>query len=120
MDNLNVHSAASLYQAFEPTEARRLAEKLEIHHAPKHGSWLNMAEIELSVFGRQCLDQRIGAMAELRTLTAAWLRGRKRVPTDWRFTTKDARVKLRRLYPVILDERRASGAHSPKQGATRR
>jgi hypothetical protein len=120
MDNLNVHSAASLYQAFEPAEARRLAEKLEIHYTPKHGSWLNMAEIELSVLGRQCLDQRIGSMAELRTLTAAWLRGRKCVPIDWRFTTKDARVKLRRLYPVVLDERHASATRSPEQGATRR
>jgi hypothetical protein len=101
MDNLNVHSASSLYEAFEPTEARRLAEKLEIHHTPKHGSWLNMAEIELSVLGRQCLDQRVGSLEQLRTLTAAWLRGRSGAPIRWRFTTKEARIKLRRLYPSI-------------------
>jgi hypothetical protein len=103
MDDLNVHSAASLYEAFEPAEARRIAEKLEIHHTPKHGSWLDMAEIELSVLGRQCLDQRVGSIGDLRQLTAAWLRGRRRTPIRWRFTTKDARVKLRRLYPVVTE-----------------
>ncbi len=120
MDNLNVHSAASLYQAFEPAEARRLVEKLEIHHTPKHGSWLYMAEIELSVLGRQCLDQRIGSMAELRALTAAWLRDRRSSPIDWRFTTKDARVKLRQLYPLIPKEGSQERTGSPKPVATKR
>jgi hypothetical protein len=101
LDNLNIHSPACLYEAFEPAEARRLTEKLEIHHTPKHGSWLNIAEIELSILARQCLDQRIGSLRRLRTLTTAWLAQRKRSPIRWRFTTKDARIKLRRLYPSI-------------------
>ena len=101
LDNLNIHSPACLYEAFDPAEARRLTEKLEIHHTPKHGSWLNIAEIELSILARQCLDQRIGSLRRLRTLTTAWLAQRKRCPIRWRFTTKDARIKLRRLYPSI-------------------
>ena len=103
MDNLNTHKAASLYEAFAPAEARRLLDKLEIHHTPKHGSWLNMAEIELSVLARQCLDRRIPSEAELARLTAAWERRRnKEAPTvNWRFTTADARIKLKRLYPSI-------------------
>jgi hypothetical protein len=104
MDNLNTHSPASLYQAFEPAEAKRLADKLEIHYTPKHGSWLNMAEIELSVFGRQCLAQRIPDKAGLTTEAAAWeeRRNRHSIRIDWRFTTADARIKLKRLYPSIL------------------
>ena len=102
MDNLNTHGPESLYEAFEPAEARRLWERLEIHHTPKHGSWLNIAEIELSVLGRQCLAGRIPDAATLERAVAAWEAARnesaKRV--DWQFTTTDARIKLRRLYPV--------------------
>lgn len=101
-DNLNTHGPASLYQAFEPTEARRLAERFEWHYTPKHGSWLNMAEMELSVVARQCLDRRIPDIATLRNEVAAW--GKKRneavVKVDWQFTTADARVKLKKLYPT--------------------
>ena len=95
---------ASLYAAFPPQEARRLAERLEIHHTPKHGSWLNMAEIELSVLARQCLDERMDNQAHLAAQVAAWQHVRNHAATkvDWRFTTSDARVKLKRLYPVIL------------------
>lgn len=104
MDNLNTHSPASLYEAFEPVEAKRLADKLEIHYTPKHGSWLNMAEIELSVLGRQCLAQRLPNKALLTNEAAAWeaRRNRQSVRIDWRFTTADARIKLKRLYPSIL------------------
>ncbi len=103
MDNLNTHKVASLYEAFEPGRARRLAERLEIHHTPKHGSWLNMAEIELSVLARQCLDQRIESMAQLRQEVEDWEleRNERQVEIKWQFTTADARVKLHRLYPVI-------------------
>jgi hypothetical protein len=103
MDQLNTHSAASLYEAFEPAEARRLAEKLEIHHTPKHGSWLNMAEIELGVIARQCLSQRTENKAVLAAQLAAWTKARNRqhVRIDWQFTTTDARTKLKRLYPSI-------------------
>jgi len=103
MDNLNTHSLASLYDAFPPAEARRLVEKLEIHHTPKHGSWLDMAEIQLSVLARQCLDQRIGSLDELRQILDAWTVIHHTVPhkISWRFTTADARIKLRRLYPVL-------------------
>jgi hypothetical protein len=103
LDNLNTHKAASLYEAFPPAEARRLLDKLEIHHTPKHGSWLNMAEIELSVLARQCLDRRIPSQGELARLIAAWERRRNKEQSavDWRFTTADARIKLRRLYPSI-------------------
>ena len=103
MDNLNTHKLASLYEAFPPEQARRIAEKLEIHHTPKHGSWLNMAEIELSVLARQCLDRRIETREELEREVAAWEeeRNERGVVTRWRFTTADARIKLRRLYPVL-------------------
>ncbi len=103
MDNLNTHKLASLYAAFPPGQARRLAEKLAIHHTPKHGSWLNMAEIELSVLSRQCLDRRIESMEELRQEVSAWeeQRNERQVEVKWQFTTADARIKLRRLYPVI-------------------
>lgn len=103
MDNLNTHSPASLYEAFPPAEAKRLADKLEIHHTPKHGSWLNMAEIELSVLSRQCLDQRVPDLATLQAEVCAWQERRDRTATavDWRFTTADARIKLKRLYPSI-------------------
>lgn len=102
-DNLNTHKPASLYEAFPPEEARRILDKLEIHYTPKHGSWLNMAEIELSVLGRQCLGQRIPDMKTLATEVAAWTRDRneKQIRVDWQFTTADARVKLKRLYPVL-------------------
>lgn len=103
MDQLNTHNTASLYQAFEPSEARRLAEKLEIHHTPKHGSWLNMAEIELSVLSRQCLSDYFKTRQQLAKQIAAWERPRNENKTgiDWRFTTADARIKLKRLYPTI-------------------
>jgi hypothetical protein len=104
MDNLNTHRLASLYEAFPPERARRIADRLEIHHTPKHGSWLNMAEIELSVLARQCLDRRIGTREELEREVAAWERERNErgVPVRWRFTTADARIELRRLYPTTL------------------
>lgn len=103
MDNLNTHTPASLYEVFSPTEARRLARKLEIHYTPKHGSWLNMAEIELSVLSRQCLDRRIGTLTELDHEVAVWQarRNASEVGINWRFTTADARIKLKRLYPSI-------------------
>jgi hypothetical protein len=103
MDNLNTHKVSSLYEAFTPDEARRLIERLEVHHTPKHGSWLNMAETELSVLGGQCLDRRIGEKDELRSEVAAWeqRRNTSKCRVDWQFTTADARVKLKRLYPTI-------------------
>jgi hypothetical protein len=103
MDNLNTHKLASLYEAFPPEQARRIAERLEIHHTPKHGSWLNVAEIELSVLARQCLDRRIGSAEELRREVAAWEeeRNERAVEVRWRFTTADARIKLQRLYPSL-------------------
>jgi hypothetical protein len=104
MDNLNTHTPASLYEAFDPAEAKRLADKLEIHQTPKHGSWLNIAEIELSVLARQCLDRRIDSRTRLMQETAAWAaeRNASQRGVDWRFTTADARVKLKRLYPSRL------------------
>ena len=101
MDQLNTHGPASLYEAFPPAEAKRIADKLEIHHTPKHGSWLNMAEIELGVLGRQCLDRRIENTATLRHQVGAWQvdRNTRTAKVDWRFTTADARIKLKRLYP---------------------
>ena len=104
MDNLNTHSPASLYEAFRPEEARRIADRLEIHHTPKHGSWLNMAEIELSVLGRQCLSRRIPDQPTLRHEVAAWQKARNEsaATIDWRFTTDDARIKLKRLYPSFV------------------
>ena len=103
MDNLNTHNVASLYETFEPCEARRLAERLEIHYTPKHGSWLNMAEIELSVLKGQCLDRRIAEMATMQAEVATWENDRNnRLRTiDWQFTTSDARIKLKRLYPNL-------------------
>ena len=103
MDNLNTHRLSSLYQALEPAEARRIAEKLEIHYTPKHGSWLNMAEIELGVLARQCLDRRIPDQQTLNQETRAWWdqRNRHAIRADWRFTTQDARIKLKSLYPSI-------------------
>ncbi len=103
LDNLNTHTPASLYQAFEPEEARRITRRLEIHYTPKHGSWLNMAEIELSVLSRQCLDRRIPDQTTLSQEVAAWQEGRSKAgaTVDWRFTTEDARIKLKKLYPSI-------------------
>jgi hypothetical protein len=102
-DNLNTHKAASLYEAFPPEQARRIAEKLEWHYTPKHGSWLNMAEIELSVLHRQCLDRRIESAQEMARQVDAWQedRNEREVGVQWRFTTTDARIKLHKLYPTI-------------------
>ena len=104
MDNLNTHTPGSLYEAFEPTEARRLADKLEIHYTPKHASWLNMAETELSVLSGQCLDRRIPNRDMLVREVGAWMHDRNvdQSTIDWRFTTNDSRIKLKRLYPAIL------------------
>ena len=103
MDNLNTHDPSSLYKAFGAEEARRLAERLEIHYTPKHGSWLNVAECELSVLCRQCLDRRIPDLSTIRREVQAWAESRntqvKRV--DWQFTTTDARIKLKHLYPNV-------------------
>ena len=105
LDNLNTHKPASLYEAFAPEEARRILRKLEFHYTPKHGSWLNIAEIELSVFSRQCLDRRIGdeeaLRSEIKKLEEA--RNAACAKIEWRFTTADARQKLRRLYPSTSD-----------------
>lgn len=102
-DNLNTHTPAALYTLFAPEQARRIAERIEWHYTPKHGSWLNMAEIELSVLFRQCLDRRIDAPAELERVVATWeaKRNARGVVAQWRFTTADARIKLRRLYPSL-------------------
>ncbi|PZV07540.1 MAG: IS630 family transposase, partial [Leptolyngbya sp.] len=102
-DNLNTHSPASLYKAFEPTQAQRILSRLKFCQTPNHGSWLNMAEIELSVLSRQCLDRRIPDLSTLRTEVEAWQNQRNQENTwiDWRFTTADARIKLHRLYPSI-------------------
>jgi len=101
MDNLNTHGIASLYEAFEPDEAFALAQRLEIHHTPKHGSWLNIAEIELSALTRQCLDRRIDDLEVLNTELTAWQHATNadHRQVDWQFTTDDARIKLRHLYP---------------------
>ena len=101
MDNLNTHKLGSLYEAFAPEEARRIAERLEIHYTPKHGSWLDMAEIEIGVLSRQCLNRRIPDQETLRAEINAWqeLRNKKAICVNWRFTTADARIKLKRLYP---------------------
>jgi DDE superfamily endonuclease len=100
-DNLNTHKPAALYEAFSPQEARRIMEKIEWHHTPKHGSWLNMAEIELSVLQRQCLNRRIPDQETLTREVAAWehKRNQDAVKVHWRFTTEDARIKLKKLYP---------------------
>ena len=103
MDNLNTHGIASLYEAFPPAEALRLANRLEIHHTPKHGSWLNIAEIELSVLKRQCLPERIPDMDLMKRKIRAWNNERncKQTTVDWQFTSEDARIKLKRLYPKL-------------------
>jgi len=103
MDNLNTHNTASLYTAFPAEEARSLAERLEIHHTPKHGSWLNIAEIELSVLKRQCLAGRIECIEKMRNQVAAWNtdRNNRQSKVDWQFQTEDARIKLKRLYPKL-------------------
>jgi hypothetical protein len=103
MDNLNTHDTSSLYKAFPASEARSLAERLEIHHTPKHGSWLNIAECELSVLCRQCLDRRIPDIETMRRGVAAWAEDRntKTKKVDWQFTTTDARIKLKHLYPHV-------------------
>jgi hypothetical protein len=104
MDQLNIHDPASLYEAFPPAEAKRIADRLEVHHTPKHGSWLNIAEIELSVFRRD-LPERVSDKATLERHAAAWQCRRNASATraDWRFTTADARIKLRKLYPSAQD-----------------
>ena len=105
LDNLNTHKLGSLYEAFEPSEARRIAKRLEFHYTPTHGSWLNMAEIELSVFSRRCLSRRIGDEPTLRREVAALERERNEAKSviDWRFSTQDARSKLKHLYPTRPD-----------------
>lgn len=103
MDNLNTHVLHAFYEVFEPEEARRLIEKLEIHYTPKHGSWLNIAEIELSVLSRQCLDRRIGSEDELKQEVSKWQekRNKQEIKVNWHFTTQNARIKLKRLYPSL-------------------
>ena len=103
LDNLNTHVGSSLYEAFPPEEARRLLDRLEFHYTPKHGSWLNIAEIELSVLGRQCLSRRIPDQKTLKKEVAAWNKDRNNQmgKVDWQFTTRESRIKLKRLYPVI-------------------
>jgi hypothetical protein len=105
-DNLNTHSPACLYERFEPAEARRIAEHFEWHYTPEHGSWLNMAEIELSVLSRQCLARRISDKETLSAEVSAWETSRNdvKVQIDWQFKTGDARIKLKRLYPVLLQQ----------------
>jgi DDE superfamily endonuclease len=102
-DNLNTHTGASLYEAFEASEAKRILEKLEFHYTPKHGSWLNMAEIELSHLSRQCLDRRIPDREILEKEVSAWLKQRNLEASvvDWQFTAEDARIKLKKLYPTL-------------------
>lgn len=103
LDNLNTHTPSAFYEVFEPAEAWRLAQKLEIHYTPKHGSWLNLAEIELSVLARQCLHRRLATSEEVRRQVAAWEthRNQAQATINWRFTAEDARIKLKRLYPSI-------------------
>ena len=102
-DNLNTHTPAALYSAFAPAEAKRIWDRLEFHYTPKHGSWLNMAEIELSVLSRQCLDRRIPDQESLYRETSAWTERRNtaNATIEWRFTTADARIKLKKLYPIL-------------------
>ena len=102
-DNLNTHKYAALYKAFEAREAARLCDRLALHHTPKHGSWLNIAEIELSVFKRQCLCRRLSDMETLSRQAAAWAshRNAEAKGVDWRFTAEDARIRLKRLYPQV-------------------
>lgn len=105
MDNLNTHTGASLYKTFPPEKARAILEKLEIVYTPKHGSWLNMAECEFSVLSRQCLSRRLPDSQTVTSEVAAWVntRNQRTTPVDWRFTTEDARIRLKRLYPNLLD-----------------
>jgi hypothetical protein len=109
MDNLNTHDGSALYETFEPAEAKRILDKLEIHYTPKHGSWLNIAEIEFSHLSRQCLDRRIPDQEILKRDVAAWSKQRneEKSVVDWQFTSSDARIKLKKLYPVIN-----SGCHN--------
>ena len=102
MDNLNTHTGSSLYEAFEPAEAKRILDKLEIHYTPKHGSWLNMAEIELSHLSRQCLNRRIADKTTFIHEISEWNKNRnaEKATINWQFTTEDARIKLKKLYPV--------------------
>ena len=102
-DNLNTHGPGTFYKVFPASEARRLTQKLEIHYTPKHGSWLNMAEIMLSILARQCLSTRIASIEEVREKVMAWQKERNQanITINWRFTTEDARIKLKRLYPII-------------------
>jgi hypothetical protein len=115
MDQLNTHSPARLYEVFPPDEAKQLADRLEVHHTPKHGSWLNMAEIELSALARQCLSRRIARQDTLERHIQHWEDGRHAAATrgNWQFTTPDARVKLRSLYPLLQT------AHSTSSSAQR-
>lgn len=101
MDNLNTHTMACFYEAFAPLEARRLTERFEVHHTPKHGSWLNVAESFLSTLSIQCLNQRIGSMDALKKQLADWKSARTGGKVNWQFATPDARIKLRRLYPKL-------------------
>lgn len=109
-DNLNTHKLGCLYEAFPPAEARRLTARLQVHYTPKHGSWLNVAELELSTLVSQCLDRRLGDMAALRRESKAWERARNAggKSVDWQFTTDDARIKLKHLYPNVRGSRGAS------------
>jgi DDE superfamily endonuclease len=110
MDNLNTHTPSALYQTFPPAEARRILQKLELHSTPVHGSWLNMAEIELSALARQCLSRRIATREELDREVHAWQqrRNEESITVNWRFTTADARIKLKRLYPSLEPRKRSS------------
>jgi hypothetical protein len=103
LDNLNTHSISSLYEAYPPSEARRLAQRLEIHYTPKHGSWLNVAEIELSVLKGQCLRERVADLKTMQEEIVTWEsnRNNKQAKVNWQFTTADARIKLKRLYPIV-------------------
>jgi DDE superfamily endonuclease len=117
-DNLNTHTPASLYQAFSPAEARRLADRLELHYTPKHGSWLHMAEIELAMLAGQCLDRRLADRATLEREVAAWQAARNRAGrgVNWRFTTEDARIKLQHLYQQLRTDEPL--AHSRRGSST--
>lgn len=123
LDNLNTHVGGALYEAFPPTEARRILDKLEIHYTPKHGSWLNMAEIEFSVLSRQCLDRRIGTVKHLQREVSAWMKARNRgtATVHWQFTVAEARIKLKHLYPVIepVPVAKLPGPSVPGSGTTR-
>ncbi len=120
LDNLNTHVGGALYEAFPPAEARRILARLELHYTPKHGSWLNMAESELSILARQCLDRRLADAGTLAREVAAWeaRRNSAQATMDWRFTTADARIKLAHLYPVItLPEEDSATPVSPETAA---